>query len=37
MRFEGKELSLAREWFMKKRSKCVKIFEGTTRLDSWNN
>jgi hypothetical protein len=37
MRFEGKERNLAREWFMKRRRKYVKIFEGAARLDSWYN
>jgi hypothetical protein len=26
MRFEGKVISLAREWFMKKQKKCVKKY-----------
>jgi hypothetical protein len=37
MRFEGKERSLGREWFMKRRRKCGKIFEEATGLDSWDN
>jgi hypothetical protein len=37
MRFEGNELSLAKECFMKKEGNVRKIFEGATRLDSWNN
>jgi hypothetical protein len=37
MRSEGKERSLARECFLKRRRKCIKIFEGATVLDSWDN
>jgi hypothetical protein len=34
MRFKGKERSLAREWFMKRRKNALKIFEGAIGLDS---
>jgi hypothetical protein len=37
MRSEGKEQSLAKEWFMKRRRKCEKLFEDATGLDSWDN
>jgi hypothetical protein len=37
MRSEGKERSLAREWFMKKEGNAEKIFEEVIRLDSWDN
>jgi hypothetical protein len=37
MMSKGKERNLAREWFMKRRRKCGKIFEGATGLDFWDN